>query len=403
MAQRQLLPFGLDDAPSSSVTQYMCVTGAGEVSAWTSTEAETRMCIPTAGVLTSLWMKGSAAPGAGKSNKIITRVNSANTSLELNFVDTDTLKESLYLQSVSAGDLVNFSSVPTGSPSAAKYYGAMEFRPTNPAESILLGNTGDVSLGGTLRYCCLHASANGAVTAFDVSTLISNYRGGYYGTLTKFRVALDTAPGGVASRTFEIYHSVSGATGITITISGTSTSGSTTGALDLHDGEYIYIQATASGSPATAKAYFGAVIEPEVVGEYLIASCSGATLSTSTSAYEYNMASTGNDAWGSAKATKANGSSVHHYMRSIGMALNRSPSTVSDTRGYEIYAENPSAIGNRAFVSGLNTYANSGEFLWGARIKNTWNVRSLAFNSSGGSAPRVANAIWSTQMRYLPN
>lgn len=398
MPVRQLLPFGLDDAPSGSVNQYQSITGNGEVAAWTSTENEVQMCVPTAGKFTNLYMKGSLAAGVGKSRNVILRKNGADTSLLLNFGATDTVKYSLVKESVVAGDLVSFVSVPTGSPANALYYGSIEFWPDDPNESILMGGTGDVSLGNTLRYLCPHALANGATAESDVWTVIANYRGGQYGTITKFQVALSAAPTGTQSRTFEIRKNGAG-TGITVTITGTATTGSATGSVTVSDGDYLTIGATASGSAASSKAYYGIVIEPDSVGEYLIPGVSGGSLSTTGASYEYNFVSCGNAAWGAVKGDKAQGGQWGHFVRSIGMKLSRSPSTVADTKAYELYLENPASIGLRAYVEGLATYANSGEQIVGSKgfgSSNTWNTRTLGFNS-----PRVATAGWTMQMRYL--
>jgi len=397
-AREQFIPFGIDDAPSASAVQYQSITGNGEVASWTNTESEVKLVFPTEGQISKFWLRALTAPGASKTNTIKLRLNGADTSNSLVFSGTtNLLQQTLTKTSISTGDLVDFSSTPAGTPAASFYYGGVSFRPTNPNETVMMGSTGDVSLGNTLRYLSPSALANGATTESDVWTVIPEYSGGTYGTVTKFVVALDVAPGGVQSRTFTLRKNGADEA-MSITISGTSVIASTTSnTFDLDDGDTLSVKMTTSGSAATSKAYFGIVIEPLRVGDYIIAGVSGGSLSTTGSAYEYNFPSTGNSAWTSTKSDKAQGGNWNHYVTSIGMKLSRAPNSGGGSgKSYEYYLENPSAGASRAHVVDAATYNNSSQFSWGSRMFNFLNGRTLAFGS-----PSVATAAWSLQMRYL--
>lgn len=397
-AREQFIPFGIDDAPSTAAVQYQSITGNGEVSVWTNTESEVKLAFPTEGVISRLWLRALTAPGASKANTIKLRLNGADTSNSIVFSGTtNLLQQTLTKTSVVTGDLVDFSSTPSGTPAASLYYGGISFRPTDPNETVMMGSTGDVSLGNSLRYLSPSALANGATTESDVWTVIPEYSGGTFGTVTKFVVVLDVEPGGVQSRTFTLRkNGVDEA--MSVTISGTSVIATTTSnTFDLNDGDTLSIKATTSGSANTSKAYWGIVIEPVRVGDYIIAGVSGGSLSTTGASYEYNFVSTGNSAWTATKSDKSQGGGWNHYVTSIGMKLSRAPNTGGGSgKSYEWFLENPSSGGNRAHVVDAATYNNGGQFYWGSKMFNFMNGRTLAFGS-----PAVATAAWSLQMRYL--
>lgn len=397
MARVQILPFGLDDAPSGISTQYMSVTGQGEVATWTTTESEVRMVVPTAGVFTNLVLKGDTSPGASKQYTITLRVNGANTALAAVLSGTNTSTYSLARVSVAAGDVVTFSSVPSGSPGAVQFHGSIDFEPTNPAVCILMGGTGDVSLGLAAGYLAPHALANRSAGEDQVWMITPNARGGQFGTISNMYVGLDTAPGGVTARNFELYLN-SAATGDIVTISGTNTAGNAGTSTSISDGDTLSVYTYVTGSPSGGKAYFGLEITTDAVGDYLIPGVSGGAMSTSSAAYEYNFSSTGNAAWRAAKAERPNGvGRWHHRVLGLGLKLTRAPNTGGGSgKAYELYLENPSAGGTRAYVLDAATY-DLGEMCWGLKRFNAINVRSLAFGT-----PSVVDGSWVMHMRYLP-
>lgn len=400
MAKSQILTFGLDDSPSGSVTQYMPIHACGEVATWTSTEADTKLTFSVPGTLVGMWIQRAAGPGVGSTSQYYLRKNGSNTAMTLSFTGTETVKQAFHKVDVAVGDYFTISHVPTLSPTASEAWGMMEFRPDDPSQCVMIGSTGDVSLPGSgTRYLCLHGGANASTTAFDVSTLIINSRGGQFGNIDNFYVSLDTTPGSSASRTFEIFKNGVG-TGMSVTITGLNTTGSTTGSVAISDGDSIYIQQTSSASPALSKAQWGIAISTDWAGDYLMNGCGSGTLPTTGGSYEYNRIATGNSNWTTIKQNRSRmGAAWGHFMVGIGLKTSRAPDTLDPTssnKAYELYIESPSSGAQRAYVLDNATQNTSPEFCWGARRFNTWNVRALAYNT-----PASANAQWAVQMRYL--
>lgn len=396
MARRQWLPWGLDDAPSNTVGQLLSITGCGEVATWSSTQEDMELIVPTSGKFTNLWARTTALTGAGSTRQIALRKNSVDSALALTFDNSNLYLHSNKQVSVVEYDKLCLSSIPTTSPTAQIFYGGLEFIPDNPNETIMIGSSGDVSVANTNGYLNPAAQANRSSTESQVWVVVTNHRGGQFGNITKMSIKLSAVPGAGQSRTFEVYKNSAG-TGLSVTISGASSNqGNATGSIAISDGDTLSIRSTSSGSATATKVYIGLVIEPDVVGEYLICSSSGGALNTSGGTYEYNFPSTGNGTWTATKADRYMGGNWNHFVTGLGMKLDRSPSTIADSKAYEIYLENPSAGGSRAYVEGLATYAKSSQFNWGLKKFGTHNLRHLAFNS-----PRVCNASWTMQMRYV--
>lgn len=395
MAKAQILTWGIDDAPSSSVTQYQSVTGNGEVATWTSTESEVKMAIPTAGTLTNMWGVASVGAGTSKTLQVAVRQNGTTTSLSLPFTGTTTQLSSMHRLAVADGDLVNLVSVPTSSPTVGTYYGAMEFRPDNPVESIVLGGSGDATLALSARYLCPSALANPAATYSDVYNVITEVNGGTYGFIKKLRVTLNIAPGGVASRTFTIYKN-GATTGISTTITGTATSNYVDCDIELIDGDTYALYATASGAPTASAVYYGMVIDATDKSQYMISGVTSSGLPTSVGQYQYNRISTGNSTWTTVKADRnLMGGLYNHHIICVGLKTSRGPGLAASGKAYEVYVESPSAAGDRAYVFETATYAKSTMMGWGAKRFSTWNVRALGYNT-----PLSATGAWTIVMKY---
>ncbi len=395
MARGQILTWGIDDAPSSSVSQYQSITGNGEVATWSGTESEVKVCIPTDGVLTNLGGVASVAPGTGNTETIAVRKNGSTTDLKLDFAGSTTQLVNLYKLDVADGDLVNLISVPVSSPTVGNYYGSVEFRPNNPLYTVVLGGSGDGTLALSSRYLCPSALANPSATYSDVYNVVVEPDGGIYGYIKKLRVTLDIAPSGVASRTFTIYRDGS-TTGVSVTITGTATSNYVDCDIQLDDGQTYAIYATASGAPAASSVYYGMVIEPEDKFVYSISGVSNSSLPTSTGQYQYNRMSTGNSTWTTTKTNRnLMGGIYNHFIYCLGMKTSRGPGTAGSNKSYELFIENPSAGGQSLSVFETATYAKSSRMAWGARRWNTWNQRALGYNT-----PLSASGTWTALVKY---
>lgn len=386
---RQLIPWGIDDAPSSSVPQYQTLGGNGEVNAWTSSESEVVMVMPTDGVLSGLSVKADNAPGTGKTMEIIVRVDGADT-FGVSLTGTATENTSTGSVAVTKGQTAYLKSKPTNNPSASKMFGSLFFEPANETETIVLGGTGDTNLGSTAKYLPFAGTANGQATASDVQSVVTCTRGGQFGVISSWDIKLQNAPAGTASRTVTLYKNNSIVA--TVTFTGTEQYKSVPLDIVVGDGDTLYTRFSSQGSPANTKAYWGFVIVPDVTGEYLLFGSSRSTLPTGGTTYEYNRVSTGHTAWTTYKVDKKMGGGTGAKVIGMGMKLSQSPSTTADNKAYELYLENPSSAQNRIYIEGLNTYGNA-DLDWSTAEYQTFNVRTLGFNS-----PRPVTACWSLQM-----
>lgn len=396
MAREQILPWGLDDPPATGSTQYQSVVGQGEVALWTSTESDVRVVMPTAGTFRELALTGDASPGVGKSYTFKLRINGADSALTATISGTSTNAYGRGNVSVNAGDVLTMSCTPSGTPSAINFRGMFLFCPTDPGVCVVMGGSGDVALGLAAGYLAPHALANRSAGEDQVWMVVPDVRGIGFGTIGHIRVALDVAPGLGTSRTFEIYLN-GAATGELVTISGTDTIGNADVSVGIGDGDTVSLYTYPTGSPAGSKAYYGMTISTAATGDYLIAGVSGGAMSTSTTTYEYNFASTGNAAWRTAKTERPNQGMSRHHILALGLKLTRAPNTGGGSgKAYELYFENPSAGGQFAYVLDANTYDLSPAMGWGLKRLSNINVRSLSY---GGAS--VVDGSWVMQMRYV--
>jgi hypothetical protein len=254
-----------------------------------------------------------------------------------------------------------------------------------------------VQLNNVSKYYVPFASGNGTTNTTDVQNVITEKNGGVFGTIKKIRVALTVAPGGSHSRVFTLYKNGQ-ATGLTVQVAASATSASYDSDVEISDGDTLALYMEAVGSPAATEAAWGFVIEPSNENEYLLCGCSRTTLPTSGSTYDYNLINGGNATWTPTKTDRSVGGEANHQIIGLGFKLSRSPSTAADNKAYELYLENPStdAVAPRAYVEGLATYAKSTVDNWATVRYQTWNVRTLGFNS-----PRTATGTWCVQMKYV--
>ncbi len=387
---KQLIPWGLDDAPSSSVEQYATLGGNGEVNAWTSTESEVLMVIPADGTLSGLSVKADNSVGAGKKMEIIVRVGGDDT-FGVSLTGTQTENTSTESVAVTKGQTVCLKSKPTSNPSASKMFGSLFFEPINETETIVLGGTGDTNLGSTAKYLPFAGTANGQAIASDVQNVVTCTRGGQFGVTASWEIKLQNAPLGTASRTATLYKNDKIVA--TVTFTGTEQHKSVPLEVVVEDGDTLYTRFSSQGNPSNTKAYWGFVIVPDVTGEYLLFGSSRSTLPTGGTAYEYNRVSTGHTAWTTYKVDKKMGGGTGAKVIGLGMRLSQSPSTTSDDKAYELYLENPSSAQNKVYIEGTAVYGKA-DLDWNTANYQTFNVRTLGYNS-----PRVATACWTLQMR----
>lgn len=394
---RQQLPWGVDDVPSVTVAQYQTIGGNGEVANWTSNENEVRFVVPADGTIKGFSGNATSASGTGKSMSIVVRKNGTDTALALSFADSTQQASSSEEVAVYDGDIITLKSSPTNSPNSSKYSGSIEFEPTTATQTIMMGSSGSTQLNNTTKYYSPFSQGNGTTTYTDVQNVITEKGGGVFGTIKKIRVALVNAPGGSNSRTFTLFKN-SVATGLTVTAAAGAVTVSAEYDVEVSDGDTVTLQAVANGSPVATEAAWGFVIEPANENEYLLCGYSRTTLPTSGSTYDYNFINGGNASWNPTKTDRRVGGEANHQMIGLGFKLSRSPSASADNKAYELYLENPSTdtVAPRAYVEGTTTYAKSTIDNWETARYQSWNVRTLGFNS-----PRTATGAWCVQMKYV--
>jgi hypothetical protein len=103
-------------APSSSATSYENANGNGT----TATEANAANIAPIAFTWKKLYLNANTAPGAAKSFAVTSRINAANGGLTatLSGAGVTTANDTSNTVAVSAGDLINWITVPSGTPTS---------------------------------------------------------------------------------------------------------------------------------------------------------------------------------------------------------------------------------------------------------------------------------------------
>jgi hypothetical protein len=268
---------------STSATRYIGIDGHYVHNA---TEANVQMYVPMAGTFRNLRIKLIAAPGGGGTYSYTLRVNGANSSLSVAIADPATSGSDVANDvSVSAGDLVCISVVPSSSPSVTDAVSfVLEFE-ADAGTDTFIGTT-HANLTTLNAIQPLHGEY-GASWDYDWASSIVAPRPI---TINALYVKLSVAPGAGTSRTFTIYKD-GAPTAATVTISGTDTSGSITGlSVSVSAGNKIYLYSTRSGAVAASIGYISTSYTPDNADEFLVGDVgnfsnlvAGATLKTAIS------------------------------------------------------------------------------------------------------------------------
>lgn len=403
MPQRQWLSSNVNDGPSGSVNQYINVSGAGQQSTWTSTDTDVFYTVPTDGQFRGFFLNRGTGPGAGATSTYKLRVNGTDSSTFVASVSntSTSIREPFIYHNVSAGDRVCITHVPTLSPAAsAPQTFSTWFCPKNPKEAVWLSNSGNSSLSGSTVYLGLGGQSFQAALEENISNIVTQVTGATnkVGTITKFYVHLSAAPASAASRTF--YIRVNGVDNFTLTVSGAAVSASTTGSLDIFDGDLISIKATATASPTLARAYFGICYEPYAAGDYLTLGSSDDSLRATVGNEYHNMAVAGY----TFSNTPGDRGQIPFWgtmFRGMGAAVTVAPG-VGKERSFNIgrFTRAPEQY---AVIIGSATYAKSSEFFAGfVPIYDSANPYTLIHRPIFAS-PASARGKWAIQQRsFLP-
>ena len=289
MATKQFIISGTSDDPATSGTEYSTLMGNGRT-AWLAAERDQESIIPVAGTLTNFQVGVVVAPDTGKSWVFIIRKAASgdamgDTALSVTISDTAVLS-SLDASEVAvvAGDRVTISATGSGTPDAATaVHWTCQFTPDTDGETILLGNNEGRAIS-TNRYYPLVGSDVDDSSESDVYTLFPTA-----GTIKKFYVELENAPGNGDSRIFTVRKGGVGQS-LAVTISGGDITGNDVDGghdIDIAAGDVLTIQNTITGAPTSSAVAFGIVFLPDTQGEFITCATADDSLNTGTNEYQH--------------------------------------------------------------------------------------------------------------------
>lgn len=272
-------PLFLSATPSVSATNYVAFFS----DLANSTESQYQNLSPISGNIEGFQISLSVAPdngGGTQSYAITLRINGVDSSASCTVSEANTTCTSTTVVSVSAGDLISFKIVPSGTPVSVSLRAFSIFNSLTGGDSVILSSSGvhthststDFALSGRI----ITSQAFGNSSASPTS-----------GSIRNLYIKLQTAPGSGKSRTFEL--NLNGASSaLTCTVSDTNTTcNDTTHSVSIIQGSVLKIVETATNSPANTTAAMGLSFAPLIDGEsiFLLASVFN-TPSTSLDSFE---------------------------------------------------------------------------------------------------------------------
>lgn len=249
----------LGGAFSYGATGYSTVTGLT-----TGSLAKPIAIVPTSGDLTDLYVQLDAAPGTGNSITVTLYHNESSTSNSVTISGSNTTGSNTANDvSVSAGDdvymLITYTGLKIGTKTVS--WGLL-FEPDTDGESIILGHTSDNPSTANSEDIFLNSADGGFVGTFDTSASKIGAAHGGQSTACTFKnlyVELENAPG--SSKSYEFILRKNGSdTSVSVTISGTSTTGNdTSNTATMANYDDVQLRATPTSSPSTGEVYWGIV------------------------------------------------------------------------------------------------------------------------------------------------
>lgn len=255
----------------STTPRYIPILGPGAIVEGSETDCQQMIC---AGDLSNLYVKTSGTPAVGQTLTFTVRKNGSSTAMQvvLNNGDTDG-SYSAGTISCALGDKITIEYVYTGSLSSVAMSIAVEFTPTTSQRFWLSGgckpsaSTND----GADWYFYTSGHRGGTALGFSSSSSEKKIVSPMSCTIKEFHASVATAPGTSKSWTFTFLKN--GSSIGTVSISGASTSGSSTGlSLSLAKGDTFGMKITGSGAPTVpANILWGSLIQPSVDGHSILA------------------------------------------------------------------------------------------------------------------------------------
>ncbi len=240
--------------PTNDLPSYTANVGLMGSSSVESSAGDSTGIMPTSGKLKTLYWKIDTAPGGTDDWEMQVRNLTENKSIVAEIKGAATTASNIVDElTVSAGDRVEIRISEGGTPVNSQFFHwGLVFEPDNEGEVIYIGGSDNFSTTSTTsRYSYLIPSNlnwsdnNGFRDAITSTCKIKN-----------LYVQLSAAPGAGEARTFTLRKN-GVATALTVTISGTNTTGNNTAdTVSFSDGDVVDYNTTYSGSPASSTDLF---------------------------------------------------------------------------------------------------------------------------------------------------
>lgn len=238
--------FGAGNASASNTAVNFISSMGSHNTAWSTTELDYQIVVPTAGTLHRLYVKLNGTPASSKSYDITLMKNGVATLLTVNIANAATTGNDVADDvSVIAGDVITIRSTPNNTPSARAVFWGMQFTPTVDGESFFGAGSAQVPSASTTNFeQILSAGSHLYNTSENVRYMVL---GGT--TLKKIDVKLGTAPSVGHSRAFMIRRNLAD-TLLEASIAGAATTGSDTDDVTIAQGDKLVFRSTITGTPA---------------------------------------------------------------------------------------------------------------------------------------------------------
>lgn len=251
--------------PSTSTTNFALPKGAYQAE---GTEANAYGVAPTSITLRNLKVIVSTAPdnGAGtQSWTIHFRVEGAASSPDFSCVISEastTCSDGSTTVALTAGQRIDWSIVPSGTPAATRMAIYVEATTSN-GETVLVGNSrGNLGTGAT-TYGATNGAGNGGETS-----VWNVYPSA--GTVKKLYTYLETATGSGTSRTVMLRQNQAGTALATTYSNAGGVASDTSDTVTIVAGDALAFQWSLTGTPTNSAAEWGAVFVPTVDGDFAV-------------------------------------------------------------------------------------------------------------------------------------
>lgn len=350
----QVLFGGFYNTLSATVTEYNSLNSGN---AWYSTANYNHQVVSTDGIIKSLRLRLSAAPGAGKHYDFTLMLNGAPTALTVEIADAAVDGNDMVHEiDVAPGDYINLECDPDNSPTAVYATWSSVFEGDTANESLILGTTRFPFNSGATEYGQISTPQySPSVTENDFRQVVPTA-----GTIKNFYVKLNIDPG-TAPDAYRFTVRLNGATDADspiVTITANDTTGSDlVNELDVVAGDILTMMIEPLNGPsATPYGGWGLTFVADTDGESIVLAGSSNDLSNTVTEYNY-LNNRDSNSWSATENQRYQLGQVC-TVEKLYVLLSGTPGVGNK---YDVYIRIAGADSNViATVDGLNTTGNSG-------------------------------------------